>query len=264
MYAAGAPSYYIVVNVAALAAGSLAAWLIRRIPVHDRQSAGIFTVAVGLMLLGIALLGPRVNGAARWIRIAGISLQPSLMLLPPAMVVYARNRTWLSSLGLIFAALALALQPDRAMAGTLAAALAVLWLYRRDPLVAISLAAASCAFAATLVRSDDVPPAPFVEQVVQSAFAFDTLAGLAIVVALIAMLIPAIVGAVTRKEAVAEFVVFGVMWLVMIGFAVAGNFPTPLAGYGTSGIVGYCLSAALLERRPAPRRPTRTVPHPPL
>ena len=199
MYAAGAPSYYILVNFAALAVGSLAAWLIRRMPPPEGQAAGIFTVAVGLTLLAIALFGPRVNGAARWIRIAGISLQPSLMLLPSVLVVFARHRNWWSSIGLVFAGLALALQPDRAMAGTLAAALAVLRLYRSDRFVTVSLASASCAFAATLVRSDDVPPVPFVEQVVQSAFAFDTLAGLAIVVALIAMLIPAIIGAVTQR-----------------------------------------------------------------
>jgi hypothetical protein len=44
--------------------------------------------------------------------------------------------------------------------------------------------------------------------------------------------------------------VFGTTWLALIAFALGGNYPTPLAGYGTSGIVGYCLSSALLVRRP--------------
>jgi len=32
----------------------------------------------------------------------------------------------------------------------------------------------------------------------------------------------------------------------VITFAIIGNYPTPLAGYGASGIIGYCLSSGLL------------------
>jgi hypothetical protein len=165
------------------------------------------------------------------------------------MVFFAGHRSWLSSIGLFLAGAALAIQPDRAVAGALTAGLAVQWVYRRDAWVTLSLIGAGCGFAATLVRDDHVPPAPFVEHVVQSAFAFDALYGLAIVVALVIPLIPAIVGVVTETEDVVEYAVFGTTWLVLIAFALGGNYPTPLAGYGTSGIVGYCLSAAPLVRR---------------
>jgi len=249
MYAAGAPSYYLLVNVSALAAGLLAASLVRSALVLNQQVVGTFTVAVGLVLLATALVGHGVDGASRWVRIAGISFQPSLILLPLVMVLFAGNRYWLSSTGLLLAGAALAFQPDRAVAGALTAGLAVLWVYRRDAWVTLSLAGASCGFAATLVRDDHVPPAPFVEHVVQSAFAFDALYGLAIVVALVIPLIPAIVGVVTGTEDVVEYAVFGTTWLALIAFALGGNYPTPLAGYGTSGIVGYCLSSALLVRR---------------
>src|SRR3954470_12240644 len=129
MYAAGAPSYYLLVNFSALAAGLLAASLVRSALVRNEQVAATFTVAVGVVLLATALVGHSVDGASRWVRIAGISLQPSLILLPPVMVLFARSRDWLSSIGLLLAAAALALQPDRAVAGALAAGLAVLWLY---------------------------------------------------------------------------------------------------------------------------------------
>ena len=115
MYAAGAPSYYMLVNIAALGVGSLAAWLIGRAPAHNPHGAGIFTVAVAMVLLGTALLGPRVDGASRWIRIAGISFQPSLLLVPVVMLLVVRNRHWLSSVGLLLVGAALALQPDRAI-----------------------------------------------------------------------------------------------------------------------------------------------------
>jgi hypothetical protein len=250
MYAAGAPSFYLVVNVAALGVGSLAAWLIGRAPAHNPRVAAIFTVAVAMVLLETALLGRRVDGASRWIQIGGISLQPSLMLLPVVMVLFAKIPDSLSSIGLLLMGIALALQPDRAMAGTLTIALAVLRFYRSNAPLTLSLAAASVGFAVTLLRRDDVPPAPFVEHVVQSAFAFHTLAGLAILAALVIMLLPAIIGMMIQTEGSEEFAVFGATWLGVIAFALVGNYPTPVVGYGSSGIVGYCLSAALLGRRP--------------
>jgi len=198
--------------------------------------------------LATALVGPRVDGAARWIRIAGLSLQPSLMLLPLAQMFFTRKQDWLSSIGLTIMAVALALQPDRAMAGTLVAGLAVLRLYRRNALVTMNVIVATCGFASTLLRDDAVPPVPFVEQVVQSAFAYSVLAGLAIMAAFGSMLVPAFIGITTRTEDQAASAVFGAIWLAVIAFAIIGNYPTPLAGYGASGIVGYCLSAALLRK----------------
>jgi hypothetical protein len=161
-------------------------------------------------------------------------------------VLFARNPHWLSAIGLAVAGVALALQPDRAMAGALTAALSVLRLYRRDALLTLTLAVATLGFAATLVGTDRVPPVPFVERVVQSAFAFDAFVGVAIVVAFALMLIPAIVGVLARKEDETLFAVFGATWLAVITFAIIGNYPTPLAGYGASGIIGYCLSSGLL------------------
>jgi hypothetical protein len=257
MHAAGAPSSYLLVNLSALAAGLLAASLVRSSLVLNQQVVGTFTVAVGLVLLATALVGHRVDGASRWVRVAGISFQPSLILLPLVMVLFAGNRYWLSSIGLLLAGAALAFQPDRAVAGALTAGLAVQWVYRRDAWVTLSLVGASCGFAATLVRDDHVPPAPFVEHVVQSAFAFDTLYGLAIVAAVVIPLIPAIVGVVSETEDVVEYAVFGTTWLALIAFSLGGNYPTLLAGYGASGIVGYCLSSALLVRRrdlPSPKQ----------
>lgn len=245
MRMAGAPPRYILINLGALAVGLLIARLIRKAR-PSPQLAGTLTAAVALALLATVVRGPSVDGASRWIPVAGISFQPSLMLLPVVIVLFAKNPHWLSAIGLLVAGVALALQPDRAMAGALTAALAVLRLYRRDAFLTLTLAVASCGFAATLVSTDRVPPAPFVERVVQSAFAFDAFAGIAIVVAFALMLIPAIVGVLTRKEDEALFAVFGATWLAVIAFAIIGNYPTPLVGYGASGIIGYCLSSGLL------------------
>lgn len=248
MVAAGASQRYILVNAAALAAGAIAASVISRMRVRGRTFAGASTFAIGLLLLATALFGVHIDGASRWFRIAGISLQPSLILLPLAMMRFARDRGWLSSIGLVIASIGLALQPDRAMAGTLAAGLTALWLYRREAPVTIALFAAVGGFAATMIRADVVPPVLFVEQVVQSAFAFHVLTGLAVVAGLVTLLMPAAAVLGPRTKESAAFAVFAATWLAVIGFASAGNYPTPLVGYGSSAILGYCLSAALLAR----------------
>ena len=248
MSAAGAPQRYILVNVAALVAGVVVATLIGRFPGRERRLAGASTIAIGLVLVATALFGVHIDGASRWITVAGIALQPSLILLPLAMVQFARDRSWLSSIGMAIAAAGLGMQPDRAMAGTLAAGLAALWLHRREGPVAVALASAIAAFTSTMLRVDVVPPVLFVEQVVQSAFAFHVLAGLAIVLGLAAMLVPAAAGLRDRTNGRDVFVLFGATWLAVIAFAIAGNYPTPLVGYGSSAILGYCLSGAVLPR----------------
>jgi len=248
MLAAGAPQHYTVVNAAAVAVGVIAASLVRRVAVRDRAYGGAYTVAIGLLLLATALFGVHIEGASRWIVVAGIGLEPSLILLPIGMVHFARDRRWLSSIGLVIASIALGMQPDRAMAGSLAAGLAVLWLRRREPPVTLALVAAIFALAVTMLNLDVVAPVPFVEQVVQAAFAFHVLTGMAIVAGLAAMLFPAAAGLAARAKEREVFAVFGATWLAVIAFAIVGNYPTPLVGYGSSAILGYFLSAAVLSR----------------
>jgi cell division protein FtsW (lipid II flippase) len=246
LFAAGAPQRYMLVNAAALAVGLIAASLIRRLRPRDRRVAGLSTIAIGLLLVATAIVGMHVEGASRWIRVAGISLQPSLVLLPLAMLFFARDRGWLSSTGMVIAGIGLVMQPDRAMAGTLVAGLAALWLHRRERAVTVALAAAICGFGVTMLSADVVAPVLFVEQVVQSAFAFHMLTGLAIVAGLATLLVPAAVGFSARTSDRDVFAVFGATWLAVIAFAIVGNYPTPLVGYGSSAILGYCLSTTVI------------------
>jgi cell division protein FtsW (lipid II flippase) len=247
MFAAGAPPRYILVNTAALAVGVIAASFIRHVPLRDRRLAGASTIAIGLLLLATALFGVHIEGASRWIVLAGISLQPSLILLPLAMVHFARDRGWWSSSGLAIAGIGLGLQPDRAMAATLTAGLAALWVVRRERPVTVALAAAIAGLAVSMLSTDAVAAVSFVEQVVQSAFAFHLLTGLAIIAGLTTMLVPAGPALDARTKERAVFAVFGATWLAVIASAIIGNYPTPLVGYGSSAILGYCLSAGVLE-----------------
>jgi cell division protein FtsW (lipid II flippase) len=255
MFAADAPRLYLIVNAAAFAVGTIAALLMRQASPPRGRSADAVIIAAGLVLVVTALFGVHVDGATRWIRLAGQSVQPGLILLPLTMMLFAQNRSWGASIGLAVAAVGLGMQPDRAMAGTLVAGLAALYGYRREPPVIFALTAGVAAFVTTLLRSDVVPPVLFVEQVVRSAFVFHALTGLAVVAGVATMLVPAAVGVRAANTGRELSAVFGATWLAVIVFALIGNYPTPLVGYGSSAILGYCLSAgAFQDRLPTARR----------
>jgi cell division protein FtsW (lipid II flippase) len=248
MTSAGAPTIYLAVNALSLVMGLA---LIAAIPptwLTSRLSGGAVVVLGGL-LLATALLGVSVEGASRWVRIAGLSLQISLIVLPAMLVVFARGRGRLTTLGMILAAVALALQPDRAMAGVLVAGLAVLAMYRPDRWVVATLPVALAGFATTLVRPDSLPAVPYVDQILYTSFQVHPLAGLAVVGGALLLIVPAIVGLWIDPDNREVHAVFGTMWLGMVVAAALGNYPTPLVGYGGSAILGYALSLALMPSR---------------
>jgi hypothetical protein len=162
---------------------------------------------------------------------------------------FARDRGLLATVGLVLAAIALALQPDRAMAGVLAAALAVLAMYRQDRWVISSLAAAAIGFAVTMIRPDSLPAVPYVDQILYTSFGVHAFAGIAVLGGALLLIVPAIAGLWLDPENRGVHAVFGTVWLGMVVAAALGNYPTPLVGYGGSAILGYALSLSVMPDR---------------
>jgi hypothetical protein len=253
MRAAGAPLSYLGMNGAALLLGLLAIGVAReasrivRIP-----GAAIALVLAGGLLL-TALFGVSADGARRWVSAGGVMLQPGLIVVPLIVIQFVRTGDRLSLLAVLTAALALALQPDRAMAGALAAGMAALALVRPGREVLLALAAAIAAFAATLLRPDASGASPFVDGIFYSAFQVHVLAGLAVAGGAALMIVPAIVGWARDPHNRPFYAVFAAVWLAVIAAAALGNYPTPLVGYSGSAILGYLLSAIGLPPRRAAR-----------
>src|SRR4051812_39941515 len=128
LQAAGAPTSRVIVNALSLVLG-LALFAVIPPSAQETRAAGGGVLAFWVMLLATAMFGVSVEGASRWARVGGVSLQVSLVVLPALLVLFARSRGFLATTGVVLAALALGLQPDRAMAGIMVAALAVLALY---------------------------------------------------------------------------------------------------------------------------------------
>lgn len=245
--AAGAPFLYIAVNAGALAIGLAAARvLVLAMRVGDPRFAGATMLAVGFALLATALLGVSVEGASRWVRGGGMFVQPSLLLMPAMVVAYAHRNGAPGTVGMILVAAALALQPDRAMAGALVVGLGAVALVRPGRSVAVALAAALAGFAATLWRADALPAVPYVDGILRTSFDVHPLAGLAVVGGAGALIVPAIIGLARDPASRSTHAAFGGVWLAVVIAAALGNYPTPLVGYGASAIIGYLLCVAIL------------------
>ncbi len=254
MLAAGAPPRYLLVNFFALVLGATAWLMLGRTARSRLAAAGPVTLVLALPLLLTALFGVAVDGASRWVNVGPLSLQVSLILVPALVVVYSRRPDGIGTAGMIVAALALALQPDRAMAGVLMTGLAGFVVLRPSRFAIAAAAASTLAFASTLFTPDTGEAVPFVDRVLYTAFDVHVLAGLAVVIGAAALVAPAMVGAWSAASERPVLLAFSGCWSGVILGAALGNYPTPLVGFGGSAVLGYLLSVALL---PNGRRETK-------
>ena len=253
--AAQAPWIFIVVNGTALLLGLVAYAALVRANWGGAGPGGAIVLALAAILIGTALFGASADGAARWIRLGPLSVQVSLLFLPTMILLFARHRDAAGTAGLILAAFALALQPDRAMAGVLVAGLLALAMSRFDLRVGLALLAAATAFAVTLVRPDTSLASPYVDQILYTSFDVHPLVGVAVLTGALLLIVPAIHGLATCPARWETYAAFGMVWLGIIVAAALGNSPTPLVGYGGSAVLGYVLSLAST----APMAGTRRV-----
>lgn len=248
MAIAGAPHHYLGINFGALLIGLMALTLLGHTITGSRGWAGGAIVAMAVAMLATDLLGDSAEGATRWVTLAGLAIQPSLILLPLMLVGYARCRNAITTVAVVAAAAAMALQPDRAMAGMLAACLIALATIRPDRQVVTALTAGIIGFAATLARADTLPAAPHVDRVLFSAFDVHPAAGVAALGGAMLLLVPAIVGWLRDPDHRPAYTVFGVVWCAALVAASLGNYPTPIVGYGGSAVIGYLLSLMALPK----------------
>ena len=248
MAAAGAPLVFPALNLGALIIGLVVLALSVRIAPLTGRLAGIGVLAMGVLLLVTSVFGGSFEGARRWLVIGPFFVQTSLLFLPVMIVNFARTRNTLATAGMVAAAFAIALQPDRAMAGALVAGLFGCALHRSDRFVGVALLTAVVAFVVTLLRADTLPAVPYVDKVLYTAFDAHLFAGVAVLVGSALLLAPASIARVKNSAEPMVYIVFGLIWFSVILAAAIGNYPTPVVGYGSSAIIGYILSLSALPK----------------
>ncbi|WP_298196313.1 hypothetical protein [Novosphingobium sp.] len=244
----GAPLRYLGLNLGALLIGLSLLGLLGSTPPAMRRLDGLAMVAAAGALLATGVLGETAGGAARWVRWGGLSLQPSLILVPVMLLAFTRQPGRLGTAGMIGAGLAMAIQPDRAMAAALALGLAVAAAWRPGRQTGLACAAGILALGATLIRADRLPAVPHVDRILSTALDLPPLAGLAALGGSALLLVPAIIGWRRDPAHRGTYAAFGAVWGTAIAAATLGNYPTPVVGYGGSAILGYLLSLAAFPR----------------
>lgn len=226
MIAAGAPLGYPLVNLGALLLGAIAWSALGR--VGERvPGAGPAVLVLALLLMATALFGVTVEGASRWVSVGPFSLQISLIVLPAMVVLFARDPDPIGTVGMVTAALALALQPDRAMAGALSMGLVALAFATGSRPAIMAAVAALVAFGWTMFTPDRLLAVAYVDRILYTAFEVHRLAGFAVVIGAAALVLPTVSG--FRKQAGDRSILlaFGACWSGVVTAAALGNYPTP-------------------------------------
>ena len=246
--AAEAPLALLTINFAALVAGLVIVLPFNRRTFIQRPFSGLQALSIGATLILTAAFGAEAAGATRWLRVGEVMVQPSLILVPLLVVSFARSKDVLAATGVILAGVALAWQPDRAMAGALFAGVAAIVLTGPHRSVRAPLAVCAAAFAITLLRPEAVSATPFVDRVFSTAFAFGPVAGFAVWGGAAILLLPALLGWASDRAHRPVHLAFAAIWAAIVLAAIIGNYPAPLVAYGGSAIVGYLLSTLALPR----------------
>lgn len=243
---ADAPVHLLGINAAGLVLGLVALMALRHTFAPLEKLRGPALLVIAFVLLATALIGETADGATRWIAVGSLFVQPSLIFLPLLVVSYARNQTTLATLAMMTAALAMAIQPDRAMAGLLLAGVATQAFLRPGKHVNVALLGSLAAFVVAVVRPDALPAVPYVDQIFFTAFDVSFSAGMAVVGGALLLLAPALAGMRRGPQERHVCIVFGAVWLAAILAALLGNYPTPVVGYSGAAVLGYTLSLLAL------------------
>jgi hypothetical protein len=248
----GAPVPYIVMNFGALL---FALATVSVLPSHAATrdgGRGWIALGAGLVLLAFAAHGLVFDKPDRWVRIGGIALQPTMVLVPWMVVALARRSDWEARIGIACAAAAIAVQGDVALSSALLCGLLPGLQGASGRLRGALLAWAVVCWGLALLRSQPHVPLAYVDGVVAGAFVAGLAPGLTLCVGLGLMLAPTLPAWSRGSADVAgglEFQAFGAFWVAAVGAALCTNGQTPLVGFGGSAVLGYFLSLTVLQAR---------------
>lgn len=244
LLALGAPQRMVVMQAFALVIGLSAAVLLGRLPKAGSLAGDGLAWAGAVAILLVAMIGERADGVARWWVVAGMTLQPALIAVPLVVLGFARRPAPGRVAAVAVAALGCALQPDLGAASMLALGVAGSALFLRTSSAAAAMLLAFAGFGAALWRPVDLPPVPFVEDVIPTALASGVLPATLLLAAVALLFLPALL--VARRARPALTAAFAGTWLAGFMAALYGPYPTPVVGFGSSAVLGYLLSVALL------------------
>lgn len=246
----GAPPRMPLVNAAASLIGLLG---VAGIAACRRAGASATTGDIALLFASLLvpltfLIGPQADGVARWLVFGGLTIQPAMIIVPLVALGLALRPTPLRLAAAVVAAIGLAMQPDPGCAamlllGTLAS---LRGEHGRASNAMIAAVAATIGLAVAVARNVALPPVPFVEGIYPDTLRAGLVPMSLAIAATMLMLAPGVV-----RPLRAPSLAFLGVWIAALVMALLGPYPTPVLGFGGSGVLGFVLSAGLLAKAQA-------------
>jgi cell division protein FtsW (lipid II flippase) len=221
-------------------------------PDTPEDHISLCVLSAGVLILYTAIEGHAANGVSRWLSIGGtgISIQPSVMLMPAMLIAAAILRNALATIGVALAFLGLAFQGDAllAFASAMAIAISLLAARRTYWLTFVLLVYALLCCVVALRNAVTLPPVAHVDQALQSAFAWTPFAGFAALVMAILTILPPQKNLARHIRKNTSVQIHVAVWGTLIAASALGlqATPLPLLSFGGSAIIGFFLSLALI------------------
>jgi hypothetical protein len=239
-----APASYLSINAGSLLVAVIAMFAVPAGRLGRRGATWIVAICLTGMAATLAS-GFDLDGVRRWLPLGPVRLHAGMLLLPAMLAALPRlSDRWRLAPVAAIAALVV-LQPDFASALALGAGYIASHGRRwREPLIAaghgvVMLGAIVCAF-----RNDPLAPVRFVENMVADSWMLHPGLGLLILTALLIAIAAPVWAKASHKDSA-----LGVSgaWAGFTAASLVGAYPTPLAGYGASAIMGYGMAIAVLR-----------------
>jgi len=252
MFGRGAPPARWGVHLGACLLGLALYSMLTSVSWRCSRSLALAAALIGASAMVSTLGCPGIDGIQRWHDVGPVRVHASGLLMP-ALLVFAAGaltwRPWAAHLLLLGAQAVHLLQPDAGQATAVACgASALVWAapHQRNKALLLSLYAISGAL--PWFRRDDLPPVPFVEDIVVQAFALAPAVGALALVSLALFVLAPLLGVRSKQFPLGAALAIAGYFAGSLVAPRFGEFPVPLLGFGTSPTLGAFLALAMLRR----------------
>ncbi len=198
---------------------------------------------IALIVVAFSFFGPEQEGVHRWLDIGPVQLNAAALVLPAAIAGFNRISAVIAVPCFVLIAALLSVQPDISQLAGFAIAAIVLASSLRygKMMLTASVIIATAALAFCLSRPDPLAPVAHVEGILALAWSQSPALAIAMGISLAAAALSPLIlwsahplGATAQLALAAYLAVTGAAFLL-------GAYPVPLAGYGVSFVIGWCL-----------------------